>query len=70
MPRMQPVESSSIEAVGFEPTRNELTVRFVGGGTYVYGMVPRSVFDDLLAAESKGRFVNQRIKPRYPFRKA
>ncbi|MCH1883335.1 KTSC domain-containing protein [Agrococcus sp. ARC_14] len=70
MPRMQPVESSSIEAVGFEPTRNELTVRFVGGASYIYGMVPRAVFDELLAAASKGRFVNQHIKPRYPVRSA
>ena len=68
MPRMQRVESSSVEAVGFDPARNELTVRFVGGGTYVYGMVPRAVFEALLGAESIGRFVNERIKPRHPVR--
>ena len=68
MPRMQRVESSSVEAVGFDPARNELTVRFVGGSTYVYGMVPRAVFEALLGADSIGRFVNERIKPRHPVR--
>lgn len=67
---MQPVESSSVDAVGFDPARNELTVRFVSGDSYVYGMVPRSVFEALLEAESIGRFVNLRIKPQYPVRDA
>ncbi|WP_343917299.1 KTSC domain-containing protein [Agrococcus citreus] len=70
MPRMQPVESSSVDAVGFDPARNELTIRFVDGGTYVYGMVPIAIFEALLDADSIGRFVNDRIKPRYPFRSA
>lgn len=68
MPRMQPVQSSSVDAVGFDPTRNELIIRFVSGGTYVYGMVPSAVFEALLDADSIGRFVNERIKPRYPVR--
>ncbi len=68
MPRMQPVESSSVDAVGFDAVRNELTIRFVSGGTYVYAMVPRAVFEALLGAESIGRFVNEHIKPRYPVR--
>lgn len=67
---MQPVESSSVDAVGFDRERNELTVRFVDGGTYVYAMVPSAVFEALLEADSIGRFVNQRIKPRYPVRSA
>lgn len=67
---MRRVESSSVEAVGFDAERNELTIRFVGGGTYVYAMVPRSVFEALLAADSIGAFVNARVKPRFPVRKA
>jgi hypothetical protein len=70
MPRMQRVESTSVDAVGFDPARNELTVRFISGGTYVYGMVPRAAFEALLEADSIGTFVNQRIKPRFPVRTA
>ena len=70
MPRMQRVRSSSVDAVGFDPARNELTIRFVAGGSYVYGMVPTAVFEALLRADSIGRFVNERIKPRYPVRSA
>lgn len=64
MPPMQPVDSSSIEAVGYDPQTRELHVRFVGGGLYVYGGVDRTWFDGLLRAESKGRYFNQEIKPR------
>lgn len=70
MPRMQPVESTSVEAVGFDAARNELWLRYVGGDTYVYAMVPRSVVDALFAADSIGAFVNQHVKPRYPVRDA
>jgi hypothetical protein len=63
------VLSSSIEAVGYDPARRELTVRFAGGGTYAYEDVPRAVYDALLAAESKGRYVNGVLKPGYAFRR-
>ncbi len=67
---MRRVESSSVDAVGFDAARNELTIRFVSGETYIYGMLPRAEYERLLAADSVGAFVNRRIKPRYPVRKA
>jgi KTSC domain len=36
----------------------------------VYAMVPPSVYRELLAAESVGRFVNATVKPTYPVRPA
>lgn len=65
---MIPVRSSSVAAVGYDDQTNELTIRFIGGGTYVYAMVPRSVVDGLLAAESIGTYVNATVKPTYPVR--
>ena len=67
---MTPIRSRSLVAVGYDQDRHELSVRFVSGDTYVYAMVPPSVYRDLLDAESVGRFVNQRIKPTYPVRPA
>ena len=37
------------------------------GPAYDYLAVPPNVFEDFLAAESKGRFVNWQIKPYYRF---
>jgi KTSC domain len=33
---------------------------------YAYFMVPRATFENLMAAPSKGAYVNRRIKPKYP----
>ena len=68
MPKMSRVHSSSVAAVGYDEDRHELSVKFVGGDTYVYAMVPPSVYRTLLGADSVGRFVNQTIKPTYPVR--
>lgn len=69
IPVMQPVESSSVARIGYDHTTEEAYVEFHGGGLYVYRGVPLSVFDELAEAESKGTFVNDEIKPLYPFRR-
>ena len=65
MPRLQPVESSSIESVAYSPSGRRLYVRFrESRDLYVYHDVPADVIDSFEAAASKGRFVNIEIKPR------
>ena len=66
---MRPLRSSSIEAAGYDRERQALRVRYVGGSTYDYVAVPRKVFEKLLEADSKGRFVNWSIKPFYRYRR-
>lgn len=68
--RLVAVESSSIDAVGYDASTRRLTVRFLGSGnTYVYLGVAPSVFEALLAAPSKGRYLNFHIKDVYPYRR-
>jgi len=69
MPEMVYVESSNIEAVGYDEASQELHVQFLSGGYYVYNGVPRDVFDQLMAAPSKGSFLNREIKSVYTFTK-
>ena len=66
---MKRVESSAIEAVGYRGPAKELTVTYAGGATYAYAGVPASLWRALLASDSKGRFVNLEIKPRFPARR-
>lgn len=66
MPEMTFVDSSNIEAVGYDAENTELHVRFIKSGTYVIRNVPQEVFDQFLAADSKGSFYNRVIKPNYP----
>jgi hypothetical protein len=62
---MRAVDSSSIAAAGYSDSRRVLRLRFVGGGIYDYAGVPPQLYAEFLAAPSKGRFVNFRIKPYY-----
>lgn len=60
------VDSSSIAEVGYDPHREIMEVEFRNGGLYRYLEVPAEVYREFEEAESKGRFVNLRIKPEHP----
>lgn len=65
--KMHHVESSAIEAVGYDPENCLLHVRFKQTGLYTYRNVPPDVFREFLAASSKGRFYNQYIRNAYKY---
>ena len=51
------VESSMLLAVGYDAATNELEAVFSNGAVWRYRQVPRKVYRELLAAESKGSFM-------------
>lgn len=61
--KLTAVESSAILKVGY--CNNALFVQFVGGQWYKYLQVSETVFEQLLAAPSKGAFINKSVKPFY-----
>jgi hypothetical protein len=61
-----PINSSSIASVAYS-TDASLDVEFRSGAVYRYFAVPRSILDSLLAAESKGAFLNKFIRDRFPY---
>jgi hypothetical protein len=68
MPRMHEVESTSIEAIGYDRQAHELYVRFrESGGTYAYWEVEENVFEEFLGAASKGNYFNREIKGEYSY---
>lgn len=70
MPDMIYVDSSNVEAIGYDDRNQELHVQFLSGGYYVYHGVAREVFDQFLHAPSKGSYLNREIKGVYQFDKA
>jgi uncharacterized protein len=62
-----PVSSSSISAVGYDFDSSTLEIEFLNGGVYQYSRVPESVYQRLMSAASKGSYVADRIKDRYPY---
>ncbi|MBA2432986.1 MAG: KTSC domain-containing protein [Chthoniobacterales bacterium] len=61
----QPVQSRAIAAIGYSRQLRTLEVEFHRGGTYRYLQVPPSVHQQLMAAESKARFYNRKVRGKY-----
>lgn len=60
------VSSSAVQSVSYDPTTKDLGVTFVGGNTeYTYPDVPKEVFTEFMDSPSKGRYVNNVLKPEY-----
>jgi hypothetical protein len=70
MPEMIFVDSSNIEAIGYDAGALELHVRFLKTGiTYVYYGVEEWRYQELMQTDSKGQYLNANIKPNYQFAK-
>lgn len=63
-----PYMSSVIRTISYEIHAQELFVTFMSGRTYAYRDVPKGMYDEFLAAPSKGVFFNMAIRDHYPFR--
>lgn len=60
-------ESSNIARFRYDEANQVLTVEFKNGGAYNYFDVPETVFEQMKAAPSKGRFLAQSIKGVYRY---
>ena len=69
MPEMTFVDSSNVEAIGYDSDNLELHVQFINSGLYVYYNVDEWIFDEFMQADSKGRYLNENIKGRYEYEK-
>ncbi|CAN5750570.1 MAG: KTSC domain-containing protein [Actinomycetota bacterium] len=65
---MLPVDSSSIERIGYVGYDRELYIEFRNGRLYVYEGVPAWVHVELLQAGSRGSYLNTEIKPNHAYR--
>jgi hypothetical protein len=65
----QPVSSSNLQSVGYDPSSSVLEIAFHNGGVYQYSGVPSAVHQALINAGSKGQYFAARIKHSFPYRK-
>jgi hypothetical protein len=63
----QPVQSTAVVSVGYDPEDQILEVEFTSGMVYQYSGVSASVFDELLGAASFGSYFNQQVRHVYPY---
>jgi hypothetical protein len=66
MMEREPVTSSNLAEVGYDPETETLEVLFKHGGIYQYFNVPAFINERLMTADSVGRFFNAEIKGHYP----
>ncbi len=67
-PDMQMVDSSNVDAVGYDAEAREIYVRFISGRTYVYEGADERTFEELRVADSVGSYLNRVLKPSYQYR--
>ncbi len=61
------VASSNIASIGYDAGPETLEVEFLTGAIYQYYNVPQNMYDQLMQAGSKGRFLNTYIKNAYAY---
>ena len=66
--RVTAVESATLVTVSYDDARELLQLEFCSRGVYQYFQVPATVHQSLLDAPSKGRYFNQVIRGRFPYR--
>jgi len=65
----QTVNSSNLKSVGYDPDRRLLEIEFHTGAVYQYFNVPESVYRELMAAPSHGKYFHQHIKDQYRYQR-
>ena len=63
------VESSNIESIGYDLRSQTLEIEFLNGTIYQYFDVPERIFEELMVADSHGRYLNANIKGIYRYSK-
>lgn len=58
----EPVSSTNLVSVGYDPLTRILEVEFHGGGVYQYFDVPVERYEELMSASSHGSYFNRFIK--------
>ncbi len=65
--QLDPVESSMLAAIGYDEKLQALVVLYNSGKAYQYRQVPVEIFQGLLAASSKGRYMLDHVIDHYPY---
>ena len=63
----QPVTSSNITSIGYDPGEQTLEVEFKTGQVYQYYRVLPAVYQGLMSASSHGSFFSENVKGVYEY---
>ncbi|SIO49821.1 KTSC domain-containing protein [Chitinophaga niabensis] len=60
--------STVIKRFTYDSKKARLYVTFLSGKVYAYLNVPESVYEEMKAALSKGKYLNEYVKGKYEFK--
>ena len=63
------VESTTLTTVAYDRAGQVLRLEFRSHAVYCYFRVPPGVYQNLIAADSKGSYFNRYIRGRFPYHK-
>lgn len=63
----QQVSSSNIATIGYDAASETLEVEFTSGSVYQYYGVGAALYEQLMAATSKGQFLSAYLKNQYAY---
>jgi KTSC domain len=61
------MSSTNVASAGYDEATETLEVEFTNGGVYQYFNVGSALYEQFLAAPSKGQFLNVYIRSSYPY---
>jgi hypothetical protein len=67
--QLSTIDSTMLYAIGYDEATQTMDVVFNTGGIYRYTDVPKHVYDSLLAAPSKGRYMQDNVIGSYPYQR-
>ena len=63
------VSSSNMVSIGYNADKQILEIEFIGGSVYQYYDVPADVHEDMMASDSKGKFLRERVGHQFKYNK-
>ncbi len=63
------VTSSNIESIGYDPKSQTLELEFLNGSIYQYFDVPQNIYDEIMGADSHGKYLAANIKGHFRYSK-
>lgn len=61
--------SSNLASVGYDASRKILEIEFKSGSVYRYSPTSESIYRNLMAAPSNGRYFHAAIRNRIPYKR-
>lgn len=62
-----PVASSNLVSMGYDPDSETLEIEFRNGTIYQYYNIPQALYEQFVTANSMGSFLNTHIRNAYPY---